>query len=112
MENIIKNKNKTFWMPGVPVGCPCPLGAVGRILVHKYVMLYQSNIFFERLLYMGDSENKIKWVSSENCFLAFFCKGPPLQKKMVKIDQKFFFYQDITIHTPIESPCRVDKKRF
>jgi hypothetical protein len=27
---------------------------------------------------------------------------------MVKIDQNFF-YPGITIHTPIESPCQVDK---
>jgi hypothetical protein len=38
-------------VPGGPGGYPWPLGAAGRILVQKCAMLYQSNIFFEKLLY-------------------------------------------------------------
>jgi UDP-3-O-[3-hydroxymyristoyl] glucosamine N-acyltransferase len=29
---------------------------------------------------------------------------------MAKIDQFYFLHPNITIHTPIDSPCRVDKK--
>jgi len=36
---------------GGPDGYPWPLGPVGQLLVQKYAMLYQSNIFFEKLLY-------------------------------------------------------------
>jgi hypothetical protein len=32
---------------------------------------------------------------------------PPYDKKK---EEKFFSHQYMTIHTPIESPCRVDKK--
>ena len=39
-------------------------------------------------------------------FLIFFGKGPPLWWKKEK---KIFFFQYMTIHTPIESPGRVDK---
>ena len=38
-------------MAGGPDEYPRPLGSVGRILAQKYVMLYQSNIFSEKLLY-------------------------------------------------------------
>jgi hypothetical protein len=37
MENNKKLKKK-FWVPGHPGGCP--IVAVDRILVQKYVMLY------------------------------------------------------------------------
>ena len=37
---------------------------------------------------------------------SFFCKGPPLWSKWTK----FFLYRGMTIHTPIESPDRVDSK--
>jgi hypothetical protein len=29
---------------------------------------------------------------------------------MIKKEKNFFSHQYMTIHTPIESPCRVDKK--
>ena len=40
-------------------------------------------------------------------FLFFMVRVPPYDKKKEK---KFFSHQYMTIHTPIESPCRVDKK--
>ncbi len=36
-------------------------------------------------------------------FFVFFGKGPPLCKKWTKI----FFWRNMTIYTPFESPCRV-----
>jgi hypothetical protein len=50
VENNKKLK-KNFECQGVRVGTQGPLGAVGRILVQKCAMLYQSNIFFEKHLY-------------------------------------------------------------
>ncbi len=102
---ISRNKNKKFWVTGGPDGYLWPLGPVGQLLVQKYVIFYQSNIFFEKLLYKP-IRKKTKWVTFEKKFLSFFCKGPPLSKKLTKI----FFYPDITIHTPIESPSRVYSK--
>ncbi len=46
-------------------------------------------IYFLKSSYMGLSEKKIKWVSFGKKFLSFFCKGPPLSKKLIKI----FFIQ-------------------
>ena len=36
----------------------------------------------------------------------FFGKGPPLCRKLTKI----FIHPNMTIHTPLDSPCRVYKK--
>jgi hypothetical protein len=44
------------------------------------------------------------WIQKTN--FDYLCMGPPY---MVQKDKKLFF-PDITIHTPIESPDRVDNK--
>jgi hypothetical protein len=84
----IKNKNKKFWVIGDPDGYLWPLGPVGELLVQKYAMLYQSYIFFEKLLY-GSIRKKNKMGVLRKKIFEFFLLGSPLIKKLTKI----FFIQ-------------------
>ncbi len=87
------------------MGTNDPLGQLVEYWYKSMWCCIKVIYFFEKLLYkpirkknkMGDLRKK---------FLSFFCKGPPLSKKLTKI----FFYPDITIHTPIESPSQVYSK--
>jgi hypothetical protein len=63
-----------------------------------------KKLFFKINVVLSSPKMQKKKVQN---FFIFNGKGPPYDKKKEK---KFFSHQYMTIHTPIESPCRVDKK--